>query len=850
MQSLPVTEILPEVIDALAARRTVVLRAPPGAGKTTGVPPEILDRPALGSGQILLVQPRRLAARSAALRLASLRNERIAQSVGYHVRFDRQVGNTTRLIAMTTGILLRRLTSDPLLEDVSCVILDEFHERSLEIDLALGMLHRIRTTLRPELQLVVMSATMDPQPVLELIDDAVAIESQGRAHDVQIHYAPHPSTEPIDHQIATVVRSAVDQTSGHLLVFLPGVGEIHRTSQRLSLAGLDNHFDLQKLFGEMSPEQQDSVLSESGRRKIILSTNVAETSVTIPGVTGVIDSGLARVLRFDDRVGLPELRLEPISQASAEQRAGRAGRTAPGHCWRLWTANTHRARPEQTACEILRTDFSGAALMLSAWGERDWTQFPWVTPPRDEAIESAQRLLGRLDAIDDSCGITEMGKQMVAMPLHPRLSRLLIEAQQHGVIDWATLAAALLSERSPFDKSDTPFQDTASHGVDCELMQRVAMLRDFAAGRFVPGIHPAAAKNILRVAENLSKQIELTVAPTPSAPITPSHQSDPVDLHQRFAKSLIVAFPDRVALRRLPGSDRGLMVGGRGVQLARSSRVKDSDLLLCLDADGKGREALVRMACTIQESWLPPSLRATRDELFFHPSLQAVVARRREYFDDLMLSESPVACEPSPQAAELLASHAMSKMDSLWGSDKSATRSLITRLRFAAEHPPAAGFPIIDDEALRGILMELCSTRTTMAQLQNAPWLDHLRGRFSYQQLCELDRHVPERLTVPSGNQYEIRYEPGKAPLLAVRIQEIFGWSETPRIASGRVALQLHLLGPNHRPQQITDDLASFWKTTYGVVRKELKRRYPKHHWPEDPTTAVATRNGLKPKVT
>lgn len=853
MPELPIASCLDSILQSVARDRPVVLKAPPGAGKTTGVPMSLLASGCSGSagdaipnGQILLIQPRRLAARSAALRLAKLRGCGVGEEVGYHVRFDRKVGPRTRLITMTTGMLLRRLQDDPLLENVACVILDEFHERSLDIDLALGMLQRIRQTLRPDLKLIVMSATLQPEPIVSFLGDADGIVSEGRSFEVQICYANNVSAARLEDQIAAVLPEALRRTDGHLLVFLPGVGEIRRAGRAIDQSCAARDCQLLELYGDLSPQDQDRVIGGSADRKVILSTNVAETSVTIPGVTGVIDSGLARVLRYDDKVGLPKLEVEKISQSSAEQRAGRAGRTSPGTCWRLWPAAMHRGRPEIDTPEILRADFSGAALTLAAWGERDAMDFPWLTPPREEAVERANSLLSVLGAITETGVPTKLGQRMAAQPLHPRLARFMVEADRLGIVDEAAIAAALLTERSPFQfASPSAGQSTGS----CDVSVRVQALQANRGGDRDDSIHTGAAKNVFKVAKQLGRIRSGSSASTSTRDSIP----DP----DALSKALLCAYPDRLARRRSPGADRGLMVGGRGVKIdrnsvacrANSAEPDRDELFLCLDVDSSGTEARVRMATQIDVKWLPPEQKADVDEAFFNPSTKSVVMRRRTYFGDLMLAETPIECTPSPQTAELLAREARLNQAQVFPAGGSDVDGFIARIRFLETHFPDSGLPVLDQDRLDSILLDLCQSRTSFDQLRKAPWLDHLAGIFDYQQLQLLDREAPARMQVPSGNSHAIHYEPSKPPAMKVKLQELFGWADTPRIAGGRVPLQLHLLGPNRRPQQITEDLANFWKTTYEVVRKELRRRYPKHHWPEDPMSATATRNGLKKRT-
>lgn len=839
--NLPVAECFEPLAAATAAGVPVVLKAPPGAGKSTGIPHELLRRGVAGSGQMLLIQPRRLAARSVACRLAEQLRTPLGQRVGYHVRFDKQVSAETRLIVMTTGMLLRRLTMDPLLDNVSCVILDEFHERSLEADLALGMLQRIRVGLRPELKLLIMSATLDPAPLVAFLGDAIALTSEGRSFPVHVRYADTEARTRVSDRVAALIPTALRETPGDLLVFLPGVGEITATRRAIEAmrVPMRDSLAIHELFGNLSARDQDAVLAPSVVRKVVLATNVAETSVTIPGVTGVIDSGLVRMLRFDSRVGLPKLQLEGISQASADQRAGRAGRTAPGCCWRLWPESVQRSRRPRDTPEIERADFSSALLTLASWGEQDVFDFPWLTPPRQESVDAASELLRRLEALDRQGRITPLGRQMVELPLHPRMARLVIAAAAAGDLDRAALAAAILTERDPFPDDDAIA--ASDNSLPCDLLDRVTRLQRFRQGTRAPAASAEAARHAIRVAAQIVKLAERPGSPAEVA-------AGDSDADETFKRALLAAYPDRLARRRGPGDDRGVMVGGRGVRLHRSSRCRDGELFLCLDVDSAGSEATVRLASSVDPSWLDPRSLRTVDQPLFQPSLQAVVARRRRYFDDLLLSEAPIACPTGGAVAELLFQHARDQWTSILpGQDSEASR-FIERVRFLSAAVPDHPLPPLDEPALLEVLRSLCEERTSFGELRNAPWLDHLRGRYDYESLQWLERQAPTQLKLPSGNTAQVHYAVGKTPWMEARIQELFGWQETPRIAAGRVRLQLHLLGPNMRSQQITEDLASFWRETYSHVRKELRGRYPKHHWPEDPTTATATPRGLKPK--
>ncbi|MGB7346346.1 MAG: ATP-dependent helicase C-terminal domain-containing protein, partial [Pirellulaceae bacterium] len=649
----------------------------------------------------------------------------------------------------------------------------------------------------------------------------------------------------IDQQVADALPAVLNATAGHILVFLPGVGEIRRTQAAIAQRGLDRDSIMMPLYGNLSPKDQDAVLADSATRKIILATNVAETSITIPGVTGVIDSGQARVMRFEPGVGMSTLRIEPISQASADQRAGRAGRTEPGFCLRLWPANTHRSRRETDTPEITRNDFSSAMLTLAAWGERDPSVFAWLTPPLQASIDTASKLLHGIDAIDPSGAITEIGQNMLALPLHPRLARFMVAAAKAGVAEPAAIAAALLTERDPFRSPDSGSSRGGSASVHAhsDVVDRVERMQAFAKGQSTEmqtvAVQVGSAKQVQRVAKQLLRTV---------SHVEPSSDEQAVPAGERLMRCLLAAYPDRVARRRQPGSDRGVMVGGRGVKLDQRSLVKSSELFLCIDVDAKGTEALVRVASAVEPQWLPERLIREVDEPFFNAATQSVVARRRRYFADLMLAESPIACKPSEAVAEMLFDSTRENVASLFPAKDKTIGNFIARVRFVGEHVSDADLPQLDDAGIEAVLLELCQSRTSVEELRRAPWTDYLRGRFDYEQLKRIDSLAPEQLALPSGNTARITYAAGKPPVLAARIQELFGWSQTPRVAGGKVAVQLHLLGPNRRPQQITDDLANFWNETYTQVRKDLRRRYPKHHWPEDPTTAKATHNGLKPR--
>jgi ATP-dependent helicase HrpB len=837
LTNLPVAGVLADIV---AASRTgaVVVTAPPGSGKTTLVPAAILvDLP---PGQrLILIQPRRLAARAVARRIAHLRDGELGAEIGYQVRFDKRVSRDTRLTVVTTGILVRRLLDDVALEDTGAVVIDEFHERTLEMDLVFGMLVRLRQTVRPELRIIVMSATLEAEPVAQLLGGAPVIHAEGQPFPVQLRYERRGEKRPLPDLVALRVPEAIRDTGGHVLVFLPGVGEIHRCQGALAPSVERAGCALMPLFGDLPAEQQDAVLADIGRRKIILATNVAETSLTIDGVTAVIDSGQARQLHTSLATGLPRLELVPISQASAAQRAGRAGRTAPGICWRLWDESSHKSRPAAEKPEVLRSDLAPVLLQLYALGERE--AFPWLDPPPPEALENAHHLLRLLGALDDRDTITPLGQELARLPAHPRLGRLLVAGAERGVLRETAIAAALLSERDPFRSAEFARRGPREYGAvrtRSDVVDRVVALQAFHEGHSLgdPDLepHPGGARNVLRAADQLFSLAEFPRAPRAANP----------DLG--LMQALLDAFPDRLTKLRAGTQDRALMVGGRGIRIDTASRVRGETLFLSIDLNDTGGEARARLVSAVDRDWLPADLVRTRDELFFNPTKQQVEARSRTYWDDLLLEEAPVAISDWNAAADLLAKAARQQPDRWLPAPDTAAGSFLLRIRWLAAARPDLNLPPLDEAELEQMLPQVCHGLRSLAELKNADWLSHLQARIGYDRLTEIDRLAPAELELSNGNRHPIAYEPGKPPILAVRIQEMFGVHETPRVAGGQVPVLLHLLGPNYRPQQVTADLESFWQNGYPEIKKELRRRYPKHAWPDDPLATTATRSGLK----
>jgi ATP-dependent helicase HrpB len=840
---LPIDPVLPEVVAALRQHGSVVVRAPTGAGKTTRVPPALLD--AGLAGRIVMLEPRRLAARAAARRMAAERGGRLGDEIGYQVRFERCHGPHTRILVLTPGILLRVLHDDPFLESVGTVIFDEFHERGLESDLALGMVRLIQQTVRPDLRAVVMSATLAAEAVASYLGGCPVVVSEGRLYPVEMLHAPRPLHQPLHVAVAGAVERLLNQTAGDLLVFLPGMQEIRHTARHLEPLASARDLAVLPLHGDLPAEQQDAALLPLDRRKVVLATNVAETSVTVEGITGVIDAGLARLLTFDPGVGLDRLRLTPISRASAEQRAGRAGRTGPGVCVRLWSESAQRGRPEQTEPEIRRVDLAGAVLQLLCLGETDVLHFPWLEAPREVVVAQAFALLRRLEAVDDD-GVTALGRVLARLPVHPRLGRLLLEGQRSGWPGQVALAAALLSERDPFARplDQAPTTAVARHTTPSDVLDRVEALEEFEGGGRSAGplgpLNRSAARFILRARDQLLRSLRSEIRRPVLAILR--HAPPTASADEALARALLAAFPERVARRREAGSRRGVMVGGRGVRLAPTSGVTEPELFVCVDVDASQTETLVRQASAIHRDWLRPERLQTVTEASFDPVAERVTARRRMLYEDLVLEETPAALPNDERVAQVLAAAAGEHLERVLPPDESPPARYLTRVRCLAQWMPDLELPVFGDGELHELLPWLCAGCRSFADLRAAPWLEALQSRLSGTQRLMVDREAPERLEVPSGSRLLLHYEVGRPPVLAVRIQEVFGLRDTPRVAGGRVSVLLHLLAPNHRPQQITDDLASFWSNTYPQVRKELRARYPKHAWPEDPWSAVPER--------
>jgi ATP-dependent helicase HrpB len=836
---LPIDVVLPPLVEALRAHSSAVLVAPTGAGKTTRVPPALLDAGLAGTGQVVMLEPRRLAARAAARRIAYERGVELGGEVGFQVRFERRASSATRILVVTEGLLVRMLQDDPFLERAGAVVFDEVHERSLDTDLALALVRKVQREARPELRIVAMSATLAPQPLAEFLGGAPVVTSEGRLFPVEVRWLEREEDLPLQTHVVRGVADALEHGDGDVLAFLPGGGEIRRASEALADLARRRSVDLVELYGDLPPEKQDRALLRGPRRRVVLATNVAQSSVTVEGVTAVVDSGLARFLRFDPSVGLDRLELDWISRASADQRAGRAGRTAPGACFRLWTEARQRSLAAEDEPEIRRVDLGGALLELALWGERDPAAFAWYEAPPGAAVERALALLADLGALEGGA-VTATGRAMARLPTAPRLARLLLEGARLGQGERVALAAALLAERDPFRRE----RKRAPSSSESDVLDRTLALEAFEqrghAHSEVGELLQGPARQILRARDQLARLAS-------GAPRAESR-----DLPEALERALLAAFPDRLARRRAPGDRRGVLTSGRGVRLAEESAVLEPEWFVCVETDagrrGERAEALVRVASGVRAEWIPRERFRRSVELAFDEERERVVALRRTLLDALVVEEVQVALPDGPEVAQVLCEAASRHLDRALALDAPAVAALLARVRSLAGWRPELELPSFGVDDLRAALPDLCAGKSSFEELRRAALDAVLRNRLTHTQLQALEREAPERIEVPTGSRIALAYEPGRPPVLAVRIQELFGWTQTPRVAAGRVPVLLHLLGPNYRPQQVTDDLASFWKNTYPEVRKELKRRYPRHSWPEDPLSAPPVRGAPRRK--
>jgi ATP-dependent helicase HrpB len=839
---LPIDDVMYDVVGALREHDSLVLQAPAGAGKTTRVPPALLDAGLAGDGRILVLEPRRVAARATARRIAYERGVSVGGEVGYQVRFDNKISDETRLAIITEGILTRRLQSDPFLEGVNIVVLDEFHERSVHTDLAIAFLKEVQQ-VRDDLKVVVMSATIATRDIATYLGCPV-VESEGRTYPVEVEYLDKPPGDDIEVEAARAVRRLIEDPDddGDVLVFMPGAGAIHRTIDALGGVERDHDVEVLPLYGALAPKDQDRAIEPADQRRVIVSTNIAETSLTIEGVTGVVDSGKVKQMEMAPASGLDKLETKHVSMASAEQRAGRAGRVRPGRAIRLWTrAFEHRLDDFDTP-EIMRVDVTAPILEVLAWSGSDPMAFDWFDRPPGHAIERAVELLRSLGAVErDGFVLTDLGRQMLELPAHPRIARMLVEGARRGVLRTTSGMAAVLSERDFVLHVD----EDAPPG-ESDVLRRVDLLDQVGGGHGGGGRsgmkpHYGRAKRVAQVQRQFERLLD-------------NERVDEVDADAPL-KALAVGYPDRVCISR--GDDRRyVMVGGEPLALAYESIVHDADFLVAASIGGRvrGRSAggvssrgLIRMASRMRREWLEelfPAKFDARVEVEFDEERERVMAFEREFFADIQLDEKVASVDDAADTEDvsrLLARRARQDLERAFGMGE-RDRQFIERLKCLREWMPELDMPNLDPDADEGrfdeILTQLCWGKRSFDDLRRVDLPGALKNYLDHEQIAALERAAPPEMTVPSGKTRSITYEAGKPPVLEVRIQEMFGTTRTPTVADGRVEILLHLLAPNFRPQQITDDLAGFWENTYPEVRKDLRARYSKHPWPEDPANA------------
>ncbi|NNA07411.1 ATP-dependent helicase HrpB [Pseudomonas lundensis] len=844
MISLPIDEVLPALRHALTERHEAVLEAPPGAGKTTRVPLALLNEPWLAGQKIVMLEPRRLAARAAAERLASELGEKVGETVGYRIRLDSKVGPTTRIEVVTEGILTRRLQQDPALEGVGLLIFDEFHERSLDADLALALSLNGRELFRDEqpLKILLMSATLEGERLASVLDDAPILRSEGRMYPVAMRWGrPFVPGEFIEPRVVQTVLDALNDETGSLLVFLPGQAEIRRVHQQLAQA-LESQSDilLCPLHGELELAAQRAAIepAPSGLRKVVLATNIAETSLTIDGVQVVIDAGLARVPRFDPGSGMTRLDTQRISRASATQRAGRAGRLEPGVCYRLWSEDQHAQLAAYGTAEIMQADLAGLALQVARWGVSA-QELVWLDAPPAASYAQAQQLLERLGAMNPASPqggpLTAHGEAMAELPAHPRIAHLLLRGQEWGLADMACYVAALLGERDIL------------RGAGADVHSRLALLDGEARAA-------RGGQGGVQRARQLARQYRAQLRGKPARPV-----ADPE--HPRWLGALLaLAYPDRIAQQRKPGGAEYRLANGRAALFSEVDALMKQPWLVIADLGSRQgqREERIYLAAEFDPALLDDVLSeqvSVIDQLDWDEREGVLRAERQRKVGELVLSREPLTGLDETARTQALVNLVRRKGLELlpWTPELRQWQARVGLLRqLDLEAQGQSDWPDVSDATLLASLEDwLAPYLTRVSRLSHFASLDVssiVHNRLPWPLPQRLEEQAPHHIKVPSGSSVRLDYSE-HPPILAVRLQELFGLADTPRIAGGRQVVKLHLLSPARRPVQVTQDLANFWRSTYAEVKKDLKGRYPKHYWPDDPLVAEATAR-IKPRKT
>ncbi len=821
-EQFPIFEIIPEIKKSLVAHNTVILQAPPGAGKSTILPLELLNEPWLQGKKIVMLEPRRLAARAVADRMSSLLDEQTGTTAGYRVRFDNKISKHTRIEVLTEGILTRLLQQDNTLEGIGLVIFDEFHERSLHADLALALCRETQQILREDLRILIMSATLDGEKLSSLLGNAPVLTSAGRQYPIELRYTASDSESPIHLQMSKAIRKAITAHEGDILAFLPGAGEIQRTMELLEqeLSGISIH----PLFGDLSMQkQQDAILPHpQGKRKVVLATSIAETSLTIEGIKIVIDCGYCRSPRFDPKTGLTRLDTVRVTQDMAAQRAGRAGRTSPGICYRLWNEASNQYLHAHRSPEIMEADLAPAIIELAQWGIQDMNTLSWLTQPPSGAVGQAKSLLEELGALHEN-KITARGREMLRLPTHPRIAHLLLEGKEYRLTALATDIAAVLEERDPLPKE-----------AGANLTLRIEVLRKWRRKEYV-----SSDRNLLERIERLASQWRkfFSVQQDNSAPID-----------QEVGKLLAAAYPERIAKQR-EQSHRYRLANGKVVKLNENDPLSHEPYLAAAHIDAGTAEGRIYLAAPLS---LDDILHLASDKKVIAWDAQngILIARNEKRIGDIILESKPLKVIPDEDRIKVLCETIRKEGLSVLNNTEQVIewKARLSCLRIWRTNED---WPNASDEHLLDTLEEwLAPYITTVKKREDLFKLDLfsiLSGLLSYQQQLQMEVLVPSKIKVPSGSMIALAYQAdGTSPALAVRLQEMFGLLDTPSVNEGRIKVILNLLSPGYKPVQITQDLKSFWKNTYPDVRKELRIRYKRHHWPEDPWTAAAVAGAKK----